>query len=74
MFRFGPTFDTAFPDEQFPVQAADELYKQMIPDVNSLLPTPNPTWKNMAALAVQLHGAVLMGPFLSRASFPKRPR
>jgi hypothetical protein len=35
--------------------------KQMIPDVNALLPTPNPTWKNMAALGVQLHGAVLIG-------------
>src|SRR6202167_4423893 len=44
VFRFGPTFGTAFPDEQFPVQAADELYKQMIPDFNSLLPVPNPTW------------------------------
>ncbi|MGP0075450.1 MAG: hypothetical protein ACLPWF_26340 [Bryobacteraceae bacterium] len=61
LFRFGPTFNTAFPDEQFPVQAADELYKQMIPDLNGFLPTPNPTWANMAALAVQLHGAVLMG-------------
>jgi hypothetical protein len=61
LFRFGPTFNKAFPDEQFPVQAADELYKQMIPDLNGLLPTPNPTWKNMAALAVQLHGAVLIG-------------
>jgi pimeloyl-ACP methyl ester carboxylesterase len=61
VFRFGPTFNTPFPDEQFPVAAADELYKQMIPDFNSVLPTPNPTWKDMAALAVQLHGAVLMG-------------
>jgi pimeloyl-ACP methyl ester carboxylesterase len=61
LFRFGPTFNTAFPDEQFPVQAADELYKQMIPDLNGFLPTPNPTWINMAALAVQLHGAVLIG-------------
>jgi pimeloyl-ACP methyl ester carboxylesterase len=61
LFRFGPTFNTAFPDEQFPVQAADELYKQMIPDLNGFLPTPNPTWSNMAALAVQLHGAVLIG-------------
>jgi hypothetical protein len=25
LFRFGPTFNTAFPDEQFPVAAADEL-------------------------------------------------
>jgi len=61
LFRFGPTFNTAFPDEQFPVQAADELYKQMIPDLNGFLPSPNPTWANMAALAVQVHGAVLMG-------------
>jgi hypothetical protein len=61
LFRFGPTFNTAFPDEQFPVQAADELYKQMIPDLNGFLPMPNPTWTNMAALAVQLKGAVLIG-------------
>jgi hypothetical protein len=61
IFRFGPRFNKPFEDEQFPVEAADELYKQMIPDLNSTLPTPNPTWKNMAALAVQLHGAVLMG-------------
>lgn len=61
VFRFGPEFGTAFPDEQFPVQAADELYKQMIPDFNAILPSPNPTWKDMAALAVQLHGAVLIG-------------
>ena len=61
IFRFGPTFNKPFPDEQFPVEAADELYKQMIPDLNATLPNPNPTWKNMADLAVQLKGAVLMG-------------
>jgi hypothetical protein len=61
VFRFGPSFGTAFPDGQFPVEAIGELYKQMIPDLNALLPTPNPTWTNMAALAVQLNGAVLMG-------------
>jgi hypothetical protein len=33
----------------------------MIPDLNSLLPNPNPTWTNMAALAVKLRGAILMG-------------
>jgi hypothetical protein len=43
------------------VEAADELYKQMIPDLNALLPSPNPTWTNMAALAVRLKGAILMG-------------
>jgi hypothetical protein len=61
LFRFGPTFGTVFSDEQFPVNAADELYKQMIPDLNALLPAVNPTWTNLAALAKQLGGAVLMG-------------
>ncbi len=61
IFRFGPTYGKAFADEQFPVDAVDELYKQMIPDLNSTLPNPNPTWTNMAALAVKLKGAILMG-------------
>jgi len=61
IFRFGPTYGTAFPDEQFPMASVDELYKQMIPDLNSLLPNPNPTWTQMAALAVKLKGAVLLG-------------
>jgi hypothetical protein len=61
VFRFGPSFNTPFPDGQFPVEAVDELYKQMIPDLNSVLPNPNPTWTNMAALAIRLKGAVLMG-------------
>jgi hypothetical protein len=61
IFRFGPEYKKSFPDGQFPVEAVDELYKQMIPDLNSTLPNPNPTWKNMAALAAQLKGAILMG-------------
>jgi len=61
VFRFGPAYGTAFPDGQFPVEAVDELYKQMIPDLNAQLPSPNPTWTNMAALAVRLKGAILMG-------------
>ena len=43
------------------MEAADELYKQMIPDLNSTLPAVNPTWTQMAALGVKLKGAVLMG-------------
>jgi hypothetical protein len=61
VFRFGPRYPDVFPDGQFPIEAVDELYKQMIPDLNALLPAQNPTWTNMAALAKQLGGAVLMG-------------
>ena len=62
VFRFGPKFGEAFPDEQFPISAMDELYKQMIPDLNSTLARDsNPTWTQMAALAVKLKGAILMG-------------
>lgn len=62
VFRFGPKFGEAFADGQFPIAAMDELYKQMIPDLNSTLSqTSNPTWTQMAALGVKLRGAVLMG-------------
>src|SRR5439155_26559115 len=61
VIRYWHTIGTAFPKGQFPIEAVDELYKQMIPDLNSTLPMPNPTWKNMAALAVKLKGAVLIG-------------
>ena len=61
VFRFGPMFNVPFPDGQFPIAAVDELYKQMIPDLNSTLTKPNPTWTNMAALAKQLRGVILMG-------------
>src|SRR3954467_5612909 len=62
VFRFGPKYGEVFPDEQFPMEAVDEFYKQMIPDLNSTLSqNPNPTWTQMAALGVKLKGAVLVG-------------
>ena len=62
VFRFGPKFGEGFKDEQFPIEAVEELYKQMIPDLNSTLAqNPNPTLTQMAALGVKLHGAVLVG-------------
>lgn len=63
-FRFGPTFGSAYPDEQFPVDAADEFYKQMIPDLNLMLGPysgPNPTFNHLATLANQTGGAILVG-------------
>jgi len=62
VFRFGPKYGEVFPDEQFPMQAADEFYKQVIPDLNATLgPEPRATWQQMAALGVKLNGAILMG-------------
>jgi pimeloyl-ACP methyl ester carboxylesterase len=61
IFRFGPTFGTPYADEQFPVQAADKFSKQGIPDLNFSLPDPNITAEALAALAIQLNGAVIMG-------------
>jgi pimeloyl-ACP methyl ester carboxylesterase len=65
IFRFGPTFGTAFPDEQFPVEAADEFAKQSVPDQNPELQSP-PSGPNLnparlAELADTIGGAVLLG-------------
>ncbi|MDB6089957.1 MAG: hypothetical protein JWN85_2741 [Gammaproteobacteria bacterium] len=72
VFRFGPSFGVPWPDEQFPINKVDQLYKQVIPDlilteVPSLTgefvspTTNNPTVTNMATLARDLHGAILVG-------------
>jgi pimeloyl-ACP methyl ester carboxylesterase len=62
VFRFGPKYGEGFADEQFPLQSVGELYKQMIPDLNSTLPPSlNPTLTQMAALGEKLHGAILVG-------------
>lgn len=42
VFRFGP-FGEPYADLRFPIEAVDELYKQIIPDLNNGLPKPNPT-------------------------------
>jgi pimeloyl-ACP methyl ester carboxylesterase len=59
-FRFGTGPGAPFPDEQFPVEFLDELAKQNVPDLNGTLPTPNPTYRALATLAVQVKGAVVM--------------
>ena len=61
LFRFGPELGKPFANEQFPVEAFDEFGKQVIPDLNAALPAVNPTWTNLSALAIKLHGAILMG-------------
>ena len=71
LFRFGPTMGTAFPNEQFPVEAMEEFGKQVIPDLNAGLAENNPTWTNLSGLAIKLRGAVLMGHSES-GFFPER--
>ena len=61
VLRFGPEFGVPFEDGQFPIEAVNNFWKQMIPDMNATLPEDNPTWNNLAELASQLGGAVLMG-------------
>ena len=79
-FRFGPDLGAAWPDVQFPMESIDEFAKQVIPDmietqVPSLLAelinpeTDNPTVANVAQLANDLDGAILIGHSQS-AGFP----
>jgi pimeloyl-ACP methyl ester carboxylesterase len=68
-FRIGPSFGVPFADTRFPVDAMFELAQQNIPDLNSGLPAPNPTWKALSDLAIRLEGAVLLGHSQSGA-FP----
>jgi hypothetical protein len=70
-FRIGPKFGTPYADTQFPVDAVDAFYKMWIPDLNAALPTPNPSFADLAALGRQVGGAVLMGHSES-FMFPER--
>ena len=54
------TYPTAWPDEQFPVEALSDFGNQVIPDLNATLPTPNPTYENLAQVAVLAGGAVVV--------------
>ena len=68
LFRIGPVLGQAFAGSQFPVEAAQEFYKQEIPDFNALLPTPNPTLTNLSSLAGKLGGVILMGQELEEGN------
>lgn len=68
-FRFGAKPGSPFRDGQFPMAALAELSKQSIPDLSMALPTPNPTYKALSDLAIQVKGAVLMSHSQSGA-FP----
>lgn len=60
IFRFGPEYPKVFPGMQFPLEAIDEFWKQMVPDWIATLPTPNPTVPALSELAIKLDGTVLI--------------
>ncbi|NYT60412.1 hypothetical protein H0A65_15940 [Alcaligenaceae bacterium] len=59
-FRIGPQPGKAFPETQFPVEAADKLSKQSVPDLLGASRAQNPNWKALSDLALHLNGAVLL--------------
>lgn len=68
IFRFGAKYPEVYPNQKFPMAAQAEFWKQMVPDQNPSLSTPNPTVVNLAKLAAQLGRSVLIshsesGPF-----------
>ncbi len=59
-FRIGPEPGKPFPETQFPVDAADKLSRQSVPDLLGTSRASNPNWKALSDLALQLDGAVLL--------------
>jgi pimeloyl-ACP methyl ester carboxylesterase len=59
-FRIGPEPGQPFPDTQFPVEAADEMSKQSVPDLLGTSRQNNPNWKALSDLGRELKGAVLL--------------
>lgn len=60
IFRFGRRHPEVFSGLLFPLEAQEEFWKQMVPDWNFAVPTPNPTVVGLSALAKRLEGAVLV--------------
>ncbi|MCO1367041.1 hypothetical protein [Burkholderia multivorans] len=60
-FRIGPEPGIPYADTQFPMEAAEALSRQGIPDLTASLPSPNPNHRSLSSLVRQLGGAVLLG-------------
>jgi pimeloyl-ACP methyl ester carboxylesterase len=78
LFRFGPEYPTAFPGLQFPIEAQDEFWKQMVPDWNYSMAPPVPTVKALAELSQRIKSTILIShsqsgiyPFQTAAMNPK---
>ncbi|HTW36641.1 MAG TPA: hypothetical protein VMD53_18630 [Rhizomicrobium sp.] len=60
LFRFGPAYAQAYPGVRFPLAAADEFWKQMVPDWSGSMPVPNATVPALAQLSAKLGRTVLI--------------
>ncbi len=60
IFRFGPKYPEVFGGLQFPLEAQDELWKQMVPDWTNALGKPNPTVPGLNELARKLGRTILI--------------
>lgn len=78
IFRFGPEYPKVFEGMQYPLQAQEEFWKQMVADWNATFAPPNPTVPALSQLAIKLGGTILIShsqsgiyPFQSAALTPQ---
>ncbi len=60
IFRFGPDYPKTYDGLQFPIEAQQEFWKQMVPDWFANLDTPNPTVPALSLLAQRIGRTVLV--------------
>jgi pimeloyl-ACP methyl ester carboxylesterase len=60
IFRFGPKYGETYPGLKFPMGATGELWKQMVVDSASGLPTPNPTVPALTELTGRIGPSILI--------------
>ncbi|HEY0295017.1 MAG TPA: esterase, partial [Bordetella sp.] len=60
IFRFGPEYPKIYAGLQYPLQAQDQLWKQMVPDWSAAQAVPNPTVPDLSLLVKRLGGAILV--------------
>jgi len=78
IFRFGPEHPKVYDGMQFPLQAQEEFWKQMVANWNATLPQPNPTVPALSQLAQKLGSTILIShsqsgiyPFQTAAISPQ---
>jgi pimeloyl-ACP methyl ester carboxylesterase len=60
-FRLGPDVGARHPGVRFPIEAAADLWRQVVPDWSLSLPQPNPTIAGLARLTSEVGPGVLIG-------------